>query len=477
MCKYKIKRLARITELNVENIYPGLLKDINDNLELYDYGEISFHESIYLYINGIKSYPLCVCGNRLKYKNFNSGYLKYCSKRCAALETHKNIYIKNKRINSFNMYNNDKILKRQNTLKANKTKKNFTIDKKQDIINKRIESCNLMYGVDNVSKLDNIYKSDRIKKTKRSNYLKRVKSKLNDINYTFKNIIRVDGYNDILNCVCDKGHNFEISKYLLNKRLDKKICTVCNPLNMSISNFEIEVREYIKSLNVDCLFNDRSLINPFEIDILIPDYKLAIECNGMYWHSDKFKSNMYHENKTSLIHNKKYDLIHIWEKDWNYKKDIVKSIIKNKLNKSYTIYARKCIIKKVSINDSLLFLNSNHLSGYIKGDIIYGLYYKDSLVYIISFNVNENCYEISRFCNLKNYVVVGAFSKILKHFINEYKPINIISYCCKDMSKGNILKLLNFKLLEVIKPSNFYIDDMKVLKYYNSGYYKFVYNS
>ena len=70
--------------------------------------------------------------------------------------------------------------------------------------------------------------------------------------------------------------------------------------------------------------------------------KLAFEFNGLYWHNELNKTNNYHLNKSNLCEEKGIQLISIWEDDWVYKQDIVKSMILNKLNKTKNrIYARK----------------------------------------------------------------------------------------------------------------------------------------
>jgi len=90
----------------------------------------------------------------------------------------------------------------------------------------------------------------------------------------------------------------------------------------------------------------------------LPELNIGIEYNGLYWHSEQNKEKEYHYNKWKLCNDKGIQLITIWEDDWNYKKDIVKSIIKNKLKlNNIKIYARKCKIKEVNFNDSKKIFN------------------------------------------------------------------------------------------------------------------------
>ena len=55
-------------------------------------------------------------------------------------------------------------------------------------------------------------------------------------------------------------------------------------------------------------------INPKELDIYIPDLKLAIEYNGTYWHAEERQNNIYiHREKSISCHNLNIRLIHIFE--------------------------------------------------------------------------------------------------------------------------------------------------------------------
>lgn len=74
--------------------------------------------------------------------------------------------------------------------------------------------------------------------------------------------------------------------------------------------------------------NNRTVLDSGkELDIYLPDIKLAIEFDGLYWHSDKFLDKNYHLRKTKECEEKEIHLIHIFEDEWINKKDIVKNKI------------------------------------------------------------------------------------------------------------------------------------------------------
>ena len=151
-----------------------------------------------------------------------------------------------------------------------------------------------------------------------------------------KNQISVINYkNGIITATCDKNHNYDIDKNTLKNRIKYKteICTICNPIgSFSNSGYENNLQDFILRNYKETSNNKRDIINPRELDIYIPELKLAFEFNGLWWHNEIYKENNYHFNKTELCEAKGIQLIHIYEDDWMYKQDIVKSMILNNLN-------------------------------------------------------------------------------------------------------------------------------------------------
>ena len=231
---------------------------------------------------------------------------------------------------------------------------------------------------------------------------------------------------------------------------------------------ELELLNFIKeNYNGEILSNKKNIIDK-ELDIYLPDLNLAFEFNGLYWHSEIYKDKLYHYNKTKECEKLGIQLIHIWEDDWLYKNKIVKSMIINKLSRSISIFARKCSIKEVDNISVKSFLNENHIQGFVGSKVKIGLYYNDELVSLMTFGSlrkslgvsgRENVWELLRFCNKIGTSVVGGSSKLLKFFINNFKPIEIISYSDNSRSNGNMYEKLGFKFIHNSDPNYYYIVD------------------
>jgi len=276
------------------------------------------------------------------------------------------------------------------------------------------------------------------------------------------------------NCDCNKDHTFIIDYKLLWHRSNSNtvLCTICNPISKNTSGLETQLLNYIKeNYSDDIISNNRKILNPNELDIYIPKLNLAFEFNGLWWHNEINKEKKYHLTKTELCEKQGIQLIHIYEDDWIYKQDIVKSIILNKLGKiENKIYARKCEIKTdINIKELKNFLEINHISGYVGSKIKIGLYYNNELVSLMTFgdrrvamgkkSTNIGEYELLRFCNKLNTNVVGGASKIFKYFIDNYNPIEITTYADRSFSQGKLYETLGFDFIGKTEPNYYYIVD------------------
>ena len=234
------------------------------------------------------------------------------------------------------------------------------------------------------------------------------------------------------------------------------------------SKSEIEIEDFIKSLNIEVIVCDKKLLSGIELDLYLPHHNIAIEYNGLYWHSEKQgKHKNYHINKTNKCIEKNIQLIHIFSDEWLTKKDVVKNRLVNLLKqKDKKIYARDCQIVTISNKEKSEFLNSNHLQGNDKSSIYFGLSHKGNIEAVITFgklrkvlgnktsHINE--YELYRYCSNN---VVGGFSKLLKHFTKTYSPTKIITYANRNWSPSDeycFYSKVGFNYIGTTKPNYSY---------------------
>jgi predicted nucleic acid-binding Zn-ribbon protein len=249
----------------------------------------------------------------------------------------------------------------------------------------------------------------------------------------------------------------------------KQGCPKCGNV---ISNQEKEIVKYLQSIltkNTVIKENVKNIINNGEIDILIPEYNIGIEFDGLYWHSEIYRNKYYHLNKTLECEKKGIRLIHVFEDEWIYKQDIIKSMFNNIFGITKNkIYGRKCNIKEVTSHDASIFLEKNHLQGKCGSSVKLGLYYNNELVSLMTFGKSRHFigngkpqWELLRFCNKLNTNVIGGASKLLNYFINQYQPQEIVSYADRRWSQGSLYKTLGFSKYNESKPNYYYIINRK----------------
>lgn len=159
----------------------------------------------------------------------------------------------------------------------------------------------------------------------------------------------------------------------------------------------------------------------------------------------------YHSKKSLLAKNNGFQCIHVF--DW----DNIEGVV-NLLKPTKSIYARECQIREVSKEEVSLFLDSYHIQGNCRGQVIsLGLYFKEELVEVVTFGkprYNRNYqYELLRLCSKTGTKIIGGSSKLFKYFINKYNPESVISYCDLSKFSGEVYSKLGFSLLKQSKPS------------------------
>ena len=331
----------------------------------------------------------------------------------------------------------------------------------QKNIQKKIKEISIKrYGVDNYTKTEEF--QDKL--------VDNFRTKLEEFGYFRKGYEFLgyagDGHYKMHCPHCNSDFILRNTYYFYNRnKINHEICTNCNPPHKGYSIAEKELLDYVSSIYPRTIIeNDRSIIVPYELDIYLPDLHLAIEYNGLYWHSDEMKPNNYHRMKSDLCKENGVHLIHVFEDDWVNKQSIIKSVISNFVNNSVNrrIYARKCEVREISdktlINN---FLVSNHLLGRTTF-ISYcaGLYYNDELVSLITMHLlkkAERKWELNRYAIKNGVTIIGGAERLLKHIIQAIDYSSIITYNDNSIFRGLVYKRLGFQFVRTNAPNYMFI--------------------
>ena len=256
-------------------------------------------------------------------------------------------------------------------------------------------------------------------------------------------------------------------------------CKKCGSMQSKLENF---IEDFLIKYNIKYTKNDRTIISPKELDFFIKNKNIAIECHGLYWHSEEKKKNKnFHLNKLNLCNQKNIKLIQIFEDEIVFKPKIVINRLKNVLGLiKYKIYARKCEVKEVSSDVCKKFLNKYHIQGSDKSSIKLGLYYNNRLVSIMTFAKSRislghknNFWELVRFCSISNFTIVGGAGKLFNYFVKNYSNDNkIITFSDRRWSEGNFYEKIGFTYDHDSKPNYWYIKQNSVKRFHRFGFRK-----
>lgn len=330
------------------------IKTLNDDeiqwfKSLYDDSE-SLEESIVRYIYNIDIRPTCkICGNKLKFSNTSNVFNTFCSRACI---------------------NRDP-----------ESKKKQLDTKRKNYLEKCKELNKVPHEVKHIERINGlIIKSQRklVKENKwggisggeisRIRSVKKWKELGHEIEYTDDDLI-------IMKNGCKYHGDIFFTKSLFNNRMKPErrnvmcICPICNPPKSSISTQEIIIKNILDAANVSYRFHDHKQIHPKELDFYLPDYRIGIECNGMYWHSINWQQIYNHDlekshfDKRKICEEKGIKLLTFWENDVNHKEEQIKSQIIRILNLSDNINPER--IERGTKTQCKNFIEENSLYKYI----------------------------------------------------------------------------------------------------------------
>lgn len=272
--------------------------------------------------------------------------------------------------------------------------------------------------------------------------------------------------NSILNFIKYKCPDHGIIKQRATVHMNHG-CPFCSNLR---STQETVLYEFLKTLFPDSVSGNRSVLSGKELDIYIPSKKLAIEFDGLYWHSSNSTECDYdmrkkHIYKTVECEKQGIQLIHIFENEYIKNRELIHSMLLSKLGIfERRVYARKTKIKEVSVNDARDFCNDNHIQGYVGSTYRFGLYFEDILISLVTVGksrYSKCAYELLRFCNLKNTQVIGGASKLINHVMGVIDG-DLVSYADRRYSTGKLYNSVGFTEMKNSEPNYWYIKGDKI---------------
>lgn len=248
---------------------------------------------------------------------------------------------------------------------------------------------------------------------------------------------------------------------------------------------QTQVLQYVKkNYSGTVLQDDMSVLRRYELDIYLPQKKLAIEFDGLWWHSYEFhKDTNYHMNKTVACNKKGIQLLHIFEEEWRNttKRIIIQDIILKAISSSRIriLHANQCIIRKIDIHIADNFLKNNNIHGGTSKGIAYGVYFKNKVydvhyplaVFVIE-KINKTRSNITRYAELNGTSIIGLVAKFTSYYhLNNPSRRLYVSLDLRYFNGKDFLSA-GYKFVSVTKPNYYFfnINKYDTLVRYPSGY-------
>lgn len=243
--------------------------------------------------------------------------------------------------------------------------------------------------------------------------------------------------------------------------------TVCRHLNRLElrspfqSSEELEVVRFLESLGItNIIRNSRKLLgNRKEIDIYLPDLKVAIEYNGVFWHHTEVPhiTESYHYDKFKVSEERGIKLITLFSSAWKAKREQVQLELINSFGlNTMTALANECDIRIISEHEASRFHSLFNVLDATDSEISYGLFFSGMLVSAMSFHIADDV-TISRYTYHTD--VVGGTKRLLNAFIDTFNPSRLVAYTENEWMLGEVYSKEGFVLEQDVNPVCWYLSD------------------
>ncbi|WP_421828236.1 hypothetical protein [Larkinella sp.] len=254
------------------------------------------------------------------------------------------------------------------------------------------------------------------------------------------------------------------------------------------------------------LLSAQLTLTPFETTAYTPfslfrvaDTSLVLHCIDLVTYAQLRQQTdvrYFFQQLSNRFSSENWRLIHLWEDVWRQRPTIVLSRLRALVGLSERIPARLTQVRRIDKPTAGRFLQENHLQVVTNAKYKYGLflparYYRvlsadfplqpanatELLVAVATFShprsitrngIAHRSVELVRFANHLNCTVVGGLDKLLKAFVTDVRPDDIMTYADRDWSNGRSYEKLGFSRLELTEPNHFWVSPGECIRHYPS---------
>lgn len=232
------------------------------------------------------------------------------------------------------------------------------------------------------------------------------------------------------------------------------------------SNLERSVSEWLDTLGLE-FRTDRSILSGYEIDRFCQTKMIGIEINGLSSHSEILgsKDKHYHKWKLDRCKEKGIHLITIFEDEWYYRQDAVKTVITTQLGlQTKGCGARQLSITSIEPAASHPFFERYHVQGSSRFSYVVGAFHDNEMVAAMAFGhptrQSKYQHELKRYCT-SGRIHAGVASRMFQYFIHNVNPVSVVTFCDNRFFVGKSYSSMGFMYDGEISPDYQYTDDYR----------------
>lgn len=211
------------------------------------------------------------------------------------------------------------------------------------------------------------------------------------------------------------------------------------------------------------LKNDRTLIAPLELDFYFPDFGIAIEVNGLYWHSEaNLRDQDFHASKYSLCSSKGVQLLTLWEDDLLERYELVKNQLLQKLQIGETASSSECRVQRIDAIEAYRFFSDKcfqtvSIDDSVGSPVSYGLFLQEKLLAVSAWSVLGKSAELLGYAS-SMLVPADTFCRLLEGFQEECSQVSsITAVTSNEFAYEAEIKSSGFVVVEKLEPDFSYL--------------------
>jgi len=212
--------------------------------------------------------------------------------------------------------------------------------------------------------------------------------------------------------VCKNGHR--VKKWVNGIIFQNKTaCPRCNEKSWEQRCLYDEIAKMVPGLEIK--YDHRKLLGNLELDIYIPEKKLAVEYCGFRYHTEETKPKNYHQIKYAKCAAAGVGLITVFTHEWKKKRHVL-SLIRERLGvTAVKISADACRLREVPPSSASLFFKANSLEDFSANPRhrFFGAYYENEIVACLQMTGKyKSSASLVRFCTALDCRVENALANI-----------------------------------------------------------------